>query len=119
MTPAPAFLTAEWRWLALLNYLVDPAILRPRVPAGTELDFWNAEFITEHYWGYAVQRDGATLEYQVEHPPWRVWQAKEPALDCEVANLYGESFLAALGCPPASAFLAEGSAIIMRKGIRL
>jgi hypothetical protein len=24
-------------------------------------------FITEHYWGYAAQRDGSTLEYRVEH----------------------------------------------------
>lgn len=32
------FLTAEWRWLAMLNYEMDPAVLRPFVPAGTELD---------------------------------------------------------------------------------
>ena len=25
--------------------------------------------ITEHYWGYSAQRDGGTVEYQVEHPP--------------------------------------------------
>lgn len=35
------FLTAEWRSLALLNYEVDPAVLTPFVPPGTELDFWN------------------------------------------------------------------------------
>ncbi len=32
------FLSAEWRWLAMVNYEVDPALLRPHVPAGTELD---------------------------------------------------------------------------------
>src|SRR5580704_14616660 len=32
------FLTAEWRNLVMLNFEVDPAILRPRVPSGTELD---------------------------------------------------------------------------------
>ena len=32
----------------------------------------QSEFITEHYWGYCSQRDGGTVEYQVEHPPWRV-----------------------------------------------
>ena len=42
-TPDPAavrrpFLTARWRHLAMLNYEVDPAVLAPRVPAGTELD---------------------------------------------------------------------------------
>ena len=32
------FLTAEWRSLAMVNYVVDPAVLAPFVPAGTELD---------------------------------------------------------------------------------
>ncbi len=35
------FLTAEWRYLAMLNYEVDPAILSGFVPAATELDVWN------------------------------------------------------------------------------
>ena len=39
-TPAQqrTFLTAEWKNLLMLNYGVDPALLRPFVPAGTELD---------------------------------------------------------------------------------
>ncbi|HLY60492.1 MAG TPA: DUF2071 domain-containing protein [Terriglobia bacterium] len=37
------FLTAEWRYLALLNYPVDPALLLPRVPRGTELDEFNGK----------------------------------------------------------------------------
>lgn len=36
-----AFLTAEWRQLAMLNYAINPALLRPLVPEGTELDQWN------------------------------------------------------------------------------
>ena len=35
---AKPFLTAEWRWLAMLNYEVDPAILTPYLPAAVELD---------------------------------------------------------------------------------
>jgi uncharacterized protein YqjF (DUF2071 family) len=35
------FLTAEWRHLAMLNYEVDPALLVPLVPRGTELDDWD------------------------------------------------------------------------------
>ena len=35
------FLTAEWRHLLMVNYLVDPAALVPLVPAGTELDDWQ------------------------------------------------------------------------------
>jgi uncharacterized protein YqjF (DUF2071 family) len=34
----PAFLTAEWRLLAMLNYRVAPALIEPHVPKGTELD---------------------------------------------------------------------------------
>jgi uncharacterized protein len=35
------FLTAEWRYLVMLNYQIDPAALRPLVPPGTELDFFE------------------------------------------------------------------------------
>ncbi|HSB63322.1 MAG TPA: DUF2071 domain-containing protein, partial [Thermoanaerobaculia bacterium] len=39
-TPSP-FLTAEWRDLALMNFEIDPRVLSPLVPAGTELDGWR------------------------------------------------------------------------------
>ena len=236
----PAFLTAEWRHLVMLNYDIDPAVLTPFLPRGTELDLWQgralvsmvgflflrtrvcgipipfhrnfeevnlrfyvrrqaedgwrrgvvfvkeivpraaiafvarrfyhepylalpmlhriegaddavrsaeyswqfrqrknllrlvtagtaqplvpgseAEFITEHYWGYNAQPDGSTLEYRVEHPRWRVYAAADATFDCDVAGLYGESFRASLSEPPASAFLAEGSAVTVRRGVRL
>ncbi|WNJ18660.1 DUF2071 domain-containing protein [Pontibacter sp. G13] len=35
------FLTAEWNDLLLANYAVDPAILQPHVPIGTELDLYE------------------------------------------------------------------------------
>ena len=35
------FLTAEWRWLVILDYEVDPAMLEPLVPRGTVLDLWR------------------------------------------------------------------------------
>ena len=38
---AGAFLTAEWRTLAMINYEVAPALLEPLVPRGTELDSWD------------------------------------------------------------------------------
>jgi uncharacterized protein len=230
------FLTAEWRHLLMVNYVVDPAALPPLVPAGTELDLWQGRayvsvvgfrflrtrvlgipvpfhrnfdevnlrfyvrrsvsgewrkgvafvkeivprraiafvartlynenyvrmpmrssvaipgpvkyewhhagawegvsatvvgeasvpgpeseetFITEHYWGYAGQPDGSTVEYGVEHPPWRVWRCDAPALACQAALLYGERFAKYLAGPPASAFLADGSPVIVRRGVRL
>src|SRR6266850_520973 len=36
-------LTAEWRYLAMLNYEVDASLLLQYVPAGTELDRWNGK----------------------------------------------------------------------------
>ncbi|GGK76193.1 YqjF family protein [Rufibacter glacialis] len=35
------FLQAEWRKLIMANYRVDPQVLLPFVPDGTELDLWN------------------------------------------------------------------------------
>jgi uncharacterized protein len=239
----PIFLTAEWRHLAMINYEVDPRILQPFVPAGTELDEWNGctyasmvgflflktrvmgvsiplhkdfeevnlrfyvrrkeggtwkrgvvfikeivpryaiaavarllygekyaampmrhsiwgegsgtaregrveygwfahdrwnrlgvctvgesqplqpgseeEFITEHYWGYASLRRGGCIEYQVEHPSWRVWQVSQAWLDCDIPRLYGKAFIEALSGPPASAFLAEGSPVWVYRGSKL
>lgn len=79
----------------------------------------EAGFITEHYWGYNTQRDGSTLEYRVEHPRWRVWAAESARLDCNVAELYGAQFKDCLSHPPSSAFLAEGSAVTVSRGVRL
>lgn len=74
------------------------------------------EFITEHYWGYVAQRDGGTVEYRVEHPQWRVWRAADAVLDCDAPELYGVELGAALAGEPASALVAEGSAVVVRRG---
>ncbi|MGD1840707.1 MAG: YqjF family protein [Thermonemataceae bacterium] len=36
-----SFLRAEWRKLAIANYIIDSNVLKPYTPAGTELDLWN------------------------------------------------------------------------------
>jgi uncharacterized protein len=234
------FLTAEWRDLVLLNYEVDPAILRPYVPRGTELDYWNSktfvslvgfrfintrvfgiripfhsnftevnlrfyvrrlergevrrgvvfireivprraialvartlynenyvalpmaheirhgkdgsisasyrwrsgepwsemrfesqgnpeplrdgsdeQFITEHYWGYAAQRNGACAEYHVAHPSWNVWQARHSKFIGDAERLYGTAFAAVLSKKPSSAFLADGSPVTVMQGRRI
>jgi uncharacterized protein YqjF (DUF2071 family) len=79
----------------------------------------EAEFITEHYWGYNAQPNGTTLEYFVEHPRWRVYDTTEATLNCEVAALYGEQFRERLSSKPSSAFLAEGSGVTVYQGTRL
>jgi uncharacterized protein YqjF (DUF2071 family) len=77
------------------------------------------EFIFEHYWGYTRQRDGSTLEYQVEHPRWRAWKAGHSWMDVDVCRLYGEAFVEALTAEPRSVFVAEGSPVVVRSARRL
>lgn len=228
------FMTAGWHNLAMLNFTIEPSVLEPYVPAGTELDFWRgqtyvsivgfqfldtrvlglalplhrnfvevnlrfyvvrhttegtrrgvvflreiapkhlvswtarwfynekyvtmpmrhqvnangvayqwwharkwhgvsattigdasfpavdseAEFIVEHYWAYTNQRDGSTMEYAVEHPPWRVRPAGNVSFDCDVASIYGPEFTPYLR-DPASAFVADGSPVLVRRGRRI
>ncbi|ALM50241.1 hypothetical protein AMR72_15925 [Flavobacterium psychrophilum] len=35
------FLDAQWRKLVMINYAVDPQLLKPYIPFETELDLWN------------------------------------------------------------------------------
>ena len=58
-----AFLTAEMRHIAMLNFVADPSWLRPLVPAGTELDLWNGtalisliglRFLKSKTWGIPI-----------------------------------------------------------------
>jgi uncharacterized protein YqjF (DUF2071 family) len=114
---APPSLMVEYGWkygekwnMLQVNTKGD---LQPIIPGSEE------EFITEHYWGYARQRDGSCVEYQVEHPSWRVWQVSDGVLDCDVVGLYGETFMEGLRGTPSSAFLAEGSPVVVRKGVKL
>jgi uncharacterized protein YqjF (DUF2071 family) len=231
------FLTAEWKYIVMLNYEIEPKILQPLVPAGTELDTWNGktlvsivgflflntkvfqipipfhrnfeevnlrfyvrriskgevrravvfikelvprvwiagtakllynekysslpmdhavdpanglfeyrwkptkewnylqvkttgdphplvsgseqEFIAEHYWGYTAQRDGSTIEYLVEHPRWQIWQVQQSTLKCNVSAIYGPEYEDALRNPASSSFVAEGSPIVVHKGINI
>ena len=99
------------RWASLAAQTAGEP--QPLAPGGA------AEFIFEHYWGYTRQRDGGTVEYQVEHPPWRVWTAEHARLDCDIAALFGPAFGPALSAPPRSAFVAEGSPVLVHRGVRV
>ena len=58
-----------------------------------------------------------TIEYVVEHPTWRYWNAVKAEFDCSAATLrtlYGEAFAPYLESPR-SAFLVEGSPVIVRR----
>ena len=105
----------EWRFEGKWNRLSVETRGNWFVP---DLDS-EASFVAEHYWGYAAQRDGSSLEYEVEHPRWRMATAVEVEYKCDIASLYGEEFVEALDSEPVSAFMAEGSAVVVRRGVRL
>lgn len=43
--PKKIFLSATWEYLAMLNYEVDPAILKPLLPPYTEIDTFNGKVL--------------------------------------------------------------------------
>ena len=38
-----SFLRASWENLVLVNYVIEPKVLSPYIPKGTELDLWNGK----------------------------------------------------------------------------
>lgn len=104
-----------WRIDGRWNSLRMSAEGRPAIPPEGSLQ----QFIIEHYWGYARQRDGRTLEYQVPHDPWRVWSPASVTFEGDCTAIYGPEFAACLTRQPDSAFLAEGSAVAVMPGSTL
>jgi uncharacterized protein YqjF (DUF2071 family) len=101
-----------WRLARRWNTLRMQAEGRPSLAPPGSLQ----QFITEHYWGYARQRDGATIEYEVAHDPWRIWTATGASFEGDCSGLYGPDLAACLNRPPDSAFLAEGSSVTVLQG---
>ena len=90
-----------------------------RGPAQPLTEGSEAEFVTEHHWGYTRQRDGGTLEYRVERPPWHVWTRAEARFEGPAADLYGDDFGSILAAPPRSVYVAVGSAVAVGFGRRV
>jgi uncharacterized protein YqjF (DUF2071 family) len=74
------------------------------------------QFITEHYWGYSSQRSDGCLEYHVSHAPWQVWATTIAGLEGDSSSLYGSELGAVIQRRPDSAFVADGSPVIVFKG---
>ena len=117
VTPPPATVRTEYRWRYqgrwnTLAATAETAASQP-IEVGSE-----ADFITDHFWGYNRQRGGGTMEYEVEHPRWRMWPAREHSFDCDVERLYGTPFVPFLK-EPSSVFIADGAPVTVRRGTRL
>lgn len=77
------------------------------------------QFITEHYWGYAAQKDGGCLEYEVQHPRWSIRKGKTAEFQGDAVRYYGAEFAKVLTQPPESAFLVDGSPVVVFKGAKI
>ncbi|HEV7387199.1 MAG TPA: DUF2071 domain-containing protein [Gemmatimonadaceae bacterium] len=71
----------------------------------------DEEFLSERPWGYTTQRDSGTIEYHVEHPRWSTWSNAGCEIDGPLGDFYDEPFSSILSVAPASAFIADGSAV--------
>ena len=104
-----------WRFKGQWNSLE----IRTQPPSRSLVDNSEEEFITEHFWGYARQKDGGTVEYEVRHPRWNVWSAEAAELDCEVSALYGTGFEPFLRESPSSAYVVRGSEVSVLPPVRI
>lgn len=73
----------------------------------------EAEFITEHYWGYTRQPGNRSSEYGVEHPRWDIYKVKDYEVAVDFGSIYGDAFAFLNNATPISVFLAEGSSIVV------
>lgn len=112
-TTANSELAVEYRWKKeRWNSLrVITGVDSIPIEAGSE-----AEFITEHYWGYTRITNERTSEYEVQHPKWDVYQTYNYSIDVDFANIYGLEFKFLETEKPRSVFLAEGSEISVGNG---
>jgi uncharacterized protein len=75
----------------------------------------EAEFITEHYWGYTKISETTTYEYQVTHPRWEQYAVEKYDINIDFALNYGAHFSFLNQIAPNSIMLAEGSKITVEQ----
>jgi uncharacterized protein len=110
-------IAAEYRWRAGSEW----CSLRAQASGGPAYAAEGSieQFITEHYWGYSAQRDGSCMGYHVSHVPWKVWSSTSASFDGDAESLYGRELGCVLRRKPDSAFIADGSPVIVLKGRRI
>ncbi|MEH0156685.1 DUF2071 domain-containing protein [Limibacter armeniacum] len=103
----------RWKFEGEWNHINVQTALQPvNIAKGSE-----EEFITEHYWGYTKTGANQTSEYAVEHPVWDVYPVQQYDIHCNASALYGPEFGEAMSSEPVSVLMAEGSPILVRRGI--
>lgn len=96
------------------SFLVKAALEPEMVEKDSE-----AEFITEHYWGYTKAGNGSAFEYEVTHPRWSAYEVLDYRINVDFGALYGEEFAELTDQKPKSVMLAEGSGITVENKRRI
>ena len=102
-------LQVEYQWRCKGNWQkmsVETSAKTSAIEVGSE-----AEFITEHYWGYSKINPQTTYEYEVTHPRWLQYEVKNYDINVDFGLVYGEKFAFLNQATPKSVMLAEGSEI--------
>lgn len=102
---------ARRRWNCMSGRVAAP--LQLPAPGSWE------EFIIDHVWAYGVGRDGATREYRVERPPWRIAPASEVTWNCDVAATWDSPLARHVATQPVMTMIADGSPVRVLRGRRL
>lgn len=71
----------------------------------------EAEFITEHYFGYTKANETKTFEYEVRHPRWEQLKVLDYNINVDFEATYGKGFSFLQNLKPKTVFLAIGSEI--------
>ncbi|WP_316636386.1 DUF2071 domain-containing protein [uncultured Flavobacterium sp.] len=74
----------------------------------------EAEFITEHYFGYTKIDEETTFEYEVMHPRWEQLEVLNHNIEIDFKKTYGSDFGFLQTQKPTSVFLAKGSKITVK-----
>jgi uncharacterized protein YqjF (DUF2071 family) len=79
----------------------------------------EAEFITEHYFGYTKVNKEKTFEYEVKHPRWQQYRVTNHNLDVDFKKTYSKEFEFLNNQKPISVMLAVGSEISVENKKRI
>ena len=71
----------------------------------------EAEFISEHYYGYTISPRQKTVEYEVKHPRWHQYKVIDYAVNVDIELTYGKEFAFLQDLKADSCFVAKGSKI--------
>jgi uncharacterized protein YqjF (DUF2071 family) len=70
-------------------------------------------FFTARPHRFTRRKDGTTNEMVMEHPLWRTTPVLDVKTEFEIPDIFGTEFVPYLTLRPASAFIAEGSAVTL------